>query len=100
MANGERFGYIPRGYLAADITISHELWHDNMSMGLTTGEVGVLDNLSEPDKPLCVLPYETPLEVLATLGDWLYVHAGTSDTVSVPCRGFIPISSFHHTNRF
>lgn len=97
VSSGERFGYIPRGYIPADIPIDYELM-STLSVGLTTREVAVLDNPSDPATPLCVLPYQTPLEVYATLGDWLYVSS-FSDT-GFTCRGFIPIDAFHHTNNF
>lgn len=98
VSNGERFGYIPRGYIPADVSIDHELYSGTMSVGLTTREVAVLDNLSAPDAPLCVLPYQTPLEVYATLGEWLYV--GSFSESGSPCRGFIPMDALHHTNNF
>lgn len=96
--SGERYGYIPLGHMPADISIPLELTQGAMSMGVTTREVGVLDNLSTPDAPLCVLPYQTPLEVFATLGDWLYV--GVFSDLGFSCRGFIPIDALHHTNNF
>lgn len=98
IASGERFGYIPRGYIPADVSTNHELNMGTMSVGLTTREVAVLDNLSNPDAPLCVLPYQTPLEIYATMGEWLYV--GSFFESGSPCRGFIPIDALHHTNNF
>ena len=98
VATGERFGYIPRGYLPADVSIEYELTQGNYSVGLTTREVAVLDNLSQAGEPLCILPYQTPMEVWATLGEWLYV--GSFSDSGYSCRGFIPIDAFHHTNNF
>lgn len=93
---GERFGYIPLGYIPATALIPHELapW----SVGLTTCDVALLDNLSQPTSPLLMLSYQTPLEVYATMGDWLYVGCFSASGVS--CRGFIPYNTFHHTNNF
>lgn len=98
VSSGERFGYIPRVYLPADMVITHNLYQDASSVGLTTREVAVLDNLSEADKPLCTFSYETPLSVWATLGDWLYVGGVSASGDS--CCGFIPADAFHHTNAF
>lgn len=98
VSSGERFGYIPRVYLPADMVIDHNLYQGTMSVGLTTHEVAVLDNLSEADKPLGTFSYQTPLEVWATLGDWLYVIGTT--TLGDSCCGFIPADAFHHTNNF
>lgn len=98
VSTGERFGYISRSHMLADVSIDHELNSGTMSVGLTTREVAVLDNLSDPDAPLCVLPYQTPLEVYATLGEWLYV--GSFSDSGFSCRGFIPMYAFHHTNNF
>lgn len=99
VSSGERFGYIPRAAFPAGVSVAYEIYQGSFSVGLTTRNVAVLDNFSEPDKPLCILPYQTPLEVLATLGDWLYVSAGSTESGS-RCRGFIPADAFHNTCNF
>lgn len=98
VSSGERFGYIPKHYIPADVSIDHDIMQETSSIGLTTREVAVLDNLSTPDAPLCILPYQTPLEVYGRLGDWLYVSGSTPAGESF--GGFIPIDAFHHTNNF